>query len=287
MRMPAASRGVYATRQCRPPAVAKVMPDRLRYNIAVIRILAPIALATALLLLACSCDYPEEGFYKLTAVDASGRQLASFPFSVEELVDDTEMTTGYQVLLPRTGGPHGAQLIVVPLQNGPDLEHRTWSLALASADSKAGDLLLDILHENDILSFSGAYRSAPGEAIDLLSGRYEPAASGAADRVAFIAPPKSAPSTGTAILWEMVGITQKDFEKVLGMPYRQARRVDAQAVGQDFLDAVASARTKPVSGSAGTAETAAGAQVDRRQSPPTGKPGEKSKPPRRYGQRPR
>ena len=249
--------------------------------------MTPLAIVAALLL-AVSCDYPEAGFYTLAAVDAYGKTLASYPFSVEELVDDTEMTTGFVLVLPGAAGTPGAHLILVPLVNGPTLEHRTWSLALAAADSTAGDLLLDIMHENDILSFTGGYRSEAKAAVELFGGRLEPDEAGGPDRLAFVAQPRTVPGGEAAVGWEIRTITQKEFEKALGKTYKQAKRVDGQVPEQDFLAAVAAVKggTGTESEDSGVAESNPGAAA--RPAPSKRESSEKPpKSPGRYGQRPR
>ena len=64
----------------------------------------PLLKLLLLLTLACAllggCDYPEAGFYEITAVD-KGKPIGSFPFLIEELTDDTDLTIGFNVLRRR------------------------------------------------------------------------------------------------------------------------------------------------------------------------------------------
>lgn len=109
-----------------------------------------------IMLLLSTCDYPEQGFYELSAVDGYGLPVASWPLMVEELTDDTHMTVAFNLLLPVEG-----ELLELPLVNGEDLTRRYWTLTLCHADLGAGDLDLELTHADERLSFTGAYRVPP------------------------------------------------------------------------------------------------------------------------------
>ena len=120
-----------------------------------------LGLATLVVLivgLAASCDYPEQGYYELVALDATLTVVGRVPLQVEELVDDTEMTYGFNVLLPRDG-----ELIEVPLVNGEDKSRRYWSVAAGQGDTGLGDIVFELEHRAERLSLKGGYRSAEGE----------------------------------------------------------------------------------------------------------------------------
>jgi len=124
-----------------------------------------------MLLAAGSCDYPEQGFYELSAVDGYGLPVASWPLMIEELTDDTHMTVGFNLLLPVEG-----ELLELPLVNGEDLTRRYWTLTLCHSDLGAGDLDLELTHADERLSFTGAYRLPPPS-----SGEYVPPAMATTD----------------------------------------------------------------------------------------------------------
>jgi hypothetical protein len=121
-------------------------------RIATARLMAAL-LAGVFVSLAVSCDYPEQGFYELSAVDGYGLPVASWPLMVEELTDDTHMTVAFNLLLPVAG-----ELLELPLANGEDLTRRYWTLTLCHSDLGVGDLDLELTHADERLSFKGAYR---------------------------------------------------------------------------------------------------------------------------------
>src|SRR5438105_4453710 len=70
------------------PAAMKQYLSLLRY--------ALTAFVLALVgVLAASCDYPEQGFFLLTALDANGQPVSKHLFEIHELTDDTDLTTGF------------------------------------------------------------------------------------------------------------------------------------------------------------------------------------------------
>lgn len=106
--------------------------------------------------LLASCDYPEQGYYELSAIDGYGLPIAGWPLMIEELTDDTHMTYGFNLLLPVKG-----ELLELPLTNSADMTRRSWTLLLSHADLGAGDLDLELVHAAERLSFTGAYRLPP------------------------------------------------------------------------------------------------------------------------------
>lgn len=107
-------------------------------------------------MLLSACDYPEQGFYELVALDDYLSPVASWPLMVEELTDDTHMTYGFNVLLPVDG-----ELLELPLADSSDLSRRAWTLMLSHSDLGQGDLDLELSHREQRLSFTGAYRLPP------------------------------------------------------------------------------------------------------------------------------
>ncbi|MBN2081605.1 hypothetical protein JW859_05275 [bacterium] len=107
-------------------------------------------------MLSGSCDYPEQGCYELAALDGFGLPVASWPLMVEELVDDTDMTYAFNVLLPVEG-----ELLELPLTNVEMEQARAWELRLSQADYGLGDLDLTLKHAAERLGFIGAYRTPP------------------------------------------------------------------------------------------------------------------------------
>src|SRR5687768_544814 len=112
---------------------------------AVINRLLLLALAATLLALT-GCDYPEAGFYEI-AVGDGRKELATFPFMIEELTDDTDLTIGFNIVLPRSG-----ELVLVNMKNSEDLSRRGWEVRIGQGDSGYGDLQLGLVHANDQMS---------------------------------------------------------------------------------------------------------------------------------------
>jgi hypothetical protein len=194
------------------------------------RYLSVLVLACAALLGLAGCDYPEAGFFELVAVDG-GKQVGSFPFMVEELTDDTDLTIGFNILLPRNG-----ELVLVPLENGTDLSRRNWLLRLADRDTGAGDVQLQFIHESEEMRFTGAYRqrgatqseSFSGKDIVDVMGKVVIPASGDA-RLAFETrlPERMLGGKANSARWELRPLSQSAFEKILGGKLDSAPRREA------------------------------------------------------------
>lgn len=185
----------------------------------------------ALALLPSGCGYPEAGFYELVLyapeADASASTdgsagpavQARLPFMVEELTDDTDLTTGFVLLLPRAG-----QLVRVPLQNRADTSRRGWSLAVAEADSGAGDLELSLEHYGEKLNLSGRYRALPGAPVQGFEGAMPE------EGLLLLAAPVTAQLAGAPRLCamaEVLPLKQSEFEARLGGKVKTAKRVEA------------------------------------------------------------
>jgi hypothetical protein len=102
-----------------------------------------------------SCDYPEQGFFLLSGVDARGGAVTSHVFEIKELVDDTDLTYGFTI---HVYDPAAKVVIDLPFDNVPEFTRRGWLFSLADADYGHGDLALDLTHD-DKMSFVGAWRA--------------------------------------------------------------------------------------------------------------------------------
>lgn len=110
-----------------------------------------------------SCEYPEQGYYELVGLDADGQLAGSQLFIVEEYVDDTEMTTGFGVLLPSLDGK---SLVSVPMQATEGFESRGWLLSTNARQTGQGDLDLEITHIGERIKLSGSLQVAGQEQPD-------------------------------------------------------------------------------------------------------------------------
>jgi hypothetical protein len=197
----------------------------------------PLLKLLLLLTLACAllpgCDYPEAGFYEITAVD-KGKPIGSFPFLIEELTDDTDLTIGFNVLLPRSG-----ELVIVSLVNGKDYRKRSWEVRLGQGDSGYGDIQLELVHANDILSFNGARRDPEagqsemfrGKDIMEFAGKVIPDAEDTQRpaEISFngVLPASLLGGRANEAKWTLRRISQAQFEKALGRKTAEAPRREA------------------------------------------------------------
>jgi len=191
----------------------------LSYRIWLVVLLAALAFA-----LLSSCDYPEQGAYALIARNAMDEEAWREPFLVEELTDDSHMTVGFTLLLPRDGA-----LVELPLTNVPDYTRRAWLLALADADSAAGDLRLELAHEAERLSFTGAYRLPEAETGYPLAGFLVPGGNPDVGRMVLNGDP---PPLAEAAMFEIAAISMEQFEQALGLAVNQAERIAAQPLAE-------------------------------------------------------
>lgn len=168
-----------------------------------------------------SCDYPEQGCFQLVAFDGYGELVAALPFAVEELVDDTGMTTGFRVLLPI-----GGELLELPLDDASDMERRAWSMWLTDCDYGLGDLDLTLSHATERLGFTGAYRppvvDTPEQMIptppqvQAFGGYVVSRLDGTESDLIFGGNPPEIPHAPGAASWRVERITHEAFEKLLG-----------------------------------------------------------------------
>jgi hypothetical protein len=195
-----------------------------------VKITAAMLVLCAAALLA-GCDYPEAGFFEIAVAD-QGKQIGSFTFMVEELTDDTDLTIGFNVLLPRNG-----ELVLVPMKNSEDLSRRGWDMRIANSDSGAGDLQLELTHANEKLSFTGTRRdpgagqSAMFRGTDLndFSGSVESSDDDGPAKLVFdgLLPASLLNGKASTGRWEIRRISQAQFEKALGRKIADASRRDA------------------------------------------------------------
>jgi hypothetical protein len=182
------------------------------------------AIAAALVwsvLMLTSCDYPEQGFFQLVAFDGYGEPALTLPFAVEELVDDTGMTTGFRLLLPIEG-----ELLELPLDDASDMERRAWSLWLTDCDYGLGDLDLTLSHAADRLGFTGAYRppavDTPEQmipappAVQTFGGYVVSRLDGAESGLVFGGKPPEILHAPDAVSWRIERLTRETFEELLG-----------------------------------------------------------------------
>jgi hypothetical protein len=122
------------------------------------------SIATIILLCGlCSCEYPEQGYYELVGLDADGRVQGSQMFIVEEYVDDTEMTTGFGVLLPALDGK---SLVSIPLAATEGFESRGWELHTNVRQTGQGNLDLVITHIAERIKLQGSLQVAGQDSAD-------------------------------------------------------------------------------------------------------------------------
>jgi hypothetical protein len=200
----------------------------------------PLLILLCTLLGACAllggCDYPEAGFYEISAVDGA-KTIASFPFMIEELTDDTDLTVGFNILLPRSG-----ELVIVGMKNGEDYSKRSWEIRMGQGDSGYGDIQMELVHSNDVLSFNGARRDPAagqsekfrGKDVMEFAGRVIPDEDDS-EKPAAIAFDSVLPGTLLAgkaneAKWTLRSISQTQFEKALGAKVADAPRREAPFV---------------------------------------------------------
>jgi hypothetical protein len=182
--------------------------------------------------LLAGCDYPEAGFYEIAVVD-KGKTIGSFPFMIEELTDDTDLTIGFNIMLPRRG-----ELVIVKMENGRDFSKRSWDVRMGQGDSGYGDLQLELVHASDTLSFNGARRDPSagqsemfrGQDIMEFAGKVVTAADN--DQPAAITfdgmlPGSLLQGRANEAKWSFRRISQAAFEKALGAKVTEAPRREA------------------------------------------------------------
>ncbi len=248
-------------------------------------LLAVLALAPALL---AGCDYPQAGFYSLVGRDAAGKAVLRLPFAVEELVDDTEMTTGFMLLLPAPPSGDVSQVVEVPVQNGTDFTARSWQCVLADADTNAGDVHVVLTHAAERLSFDGAYRTDAFSPISRLTAVLLPADKNLVSKLDFQTGLPHVPTADAVVSWELAAIEKKAFEQAIGGALAKAKRLGATAVDEAFLDAALLAEQVALEQTAQGADSArqdSASKAGKTAKRPKLKPGAKQNPPPNLGGR--
>lgn len=190
-----------------------------------------------LLLLLAGCDYPQAGFYSLVGRDAAGKAVLRLPFAVEEEVDDTEMTTGYKLLLPAPMNAGTPCVVEVRVENGTDYTRRSWDCTIAAKDTHAGDVHIDLMHAEERMSLVGAYRADAFSPVVQLAAELLPSAAGDSNVIKFIAELPKVPGGEAIEQWELVSIEKTAFEQAIGGPLAKAKRSAATTPEKAFLDA--------------------------------------------------
>ena len=186
------------------------------------RHLTAAVLACASILWLTACDYPEQGFFALVGVDGEGERAAYLPFMVDELTDDSHMTIGFTVYLPKYG-----ELVELPLQNGEDLSRRYWLLEIADADSGAGNVSIELEHSEERLMLSGLYQSAAGEPVQRIAGFMVPVVGDVSQLVFSSEKPDVPRALSDVLFFEIHPVERGEFEEFLGTTVEKARRVAA------------------------------------------------------------
>jgi hypothetical protein len=221
----------------------------------------PLLIAVGIMLsLLAGCDYPQAGFFSLVGKDAAGKTVLRLPFAVEEEVDDTEMTTGYKLLLPAPPQDGTPCVVEVQVQNGTDFTRRSWNCAIAAADTRAGDVHIDLTHADERMSFIGAYRRDAFSPVVQLAAELFTSASGESNRLTFSTELPKVPGAEAVVQWDLVSIEKNAFEQAIGAPLAKAKRNPAAKVEQGFLDAALLAEVMVLQQQTALAQASAAAQ---------------------------
>jgi hypothetical protein len=243
-----------------------------------------LGLAAALLLCA-GCDYPQAGYYALIGHGADGKAVLRLPFGVEELVDDTEMTTGYMLLLPAPPENGSPCVIEAPVENGTDFTRRSWLCALAQVDTRLCDLHLELIHADEQLTFSGAYRAASFDPVSRIAAALAPGSAAGANRIEFRTNQPQFDNVEEIASWELVPLELKSFEQAIGGKLAQAKRLKATMPDQAFLDAALLAEQVPLEDHTVTGSAKPGTSPAQPKKPAKPKPADKKKVPPTLGGR--
>jgi hypothetical protein len=131
-------------------------PRRILYNVqSMNKIWRNIPVVLLLAVLLAGCNYPEQGYYELVALDEYGNELLAWPFAIEELVDDSEMTYGFMLVLPS-----GEGLWEYRLEDVASMHYRGWTVELPDSITGFGDVDLGLYHANETMTIIGAYRES-------------------------------------------------------------------------------------------------------------------------------
>ncbi|MCB1216676.1 hypothetical protein KDL44_04750 [bacterium] len=179
-----------------------------------------LSIATLLLLGGlCSCEYPEQGYFELAGLDGDGRLVASQLFIVEEYVDDSEMTTGFGLLLPHVDG---RQLVSIPMDPTEGFEARGWIVRTNARQTGHGNLLLEMTHIAERLKLQGSLHVAGRESAEEFHATLRSDEDATAILFVGGAPPLPEAFRG-AVNWELRRLDEDVFEARTGLSLSSPR----------------------------------------------------------------
>jgi hypothetical protein len=201
------------------------------------------------------CDYPEQGFFLLNAVDGGGHIVGKHLFEIEELVDDTDLTYGFAVHLY---DPARKRVLDLPFANSTDFSRRAWLFTLAGSDYGQGDLALDFTHD-DHLSFVGAWRAAPDRRAYPLAGEVESTDEDKPSAVTFDSPlPSGVPGSdgpgGPIVGFLVQEVSEAEAAKFLGAKpktFKHVKGMEPQGLDPELGRTVATASGGQTNAAAG------------------------------------
>jgi hypothetical protein len=187
-----------------------------------------LAAASSLVLLGllAGCDYPEQGFFLLTGMDADGQAVSKTVFEIVELVDDTDLTYGFTVHLY---DPATKRVVDLPFENAPDLTRRGWLFSVSDVDFGHGDLALDFTHDEQ-LSFVGVWRGSRPRPWPL-AGKVATGEEEGPSDIEFDLP---IPDGQPAVMWKAVKLSESAAAKLLGAKPKSFKHIKGTA--PDGLD---------------------------------------------------
>ncbi|MCB1186413.1 hypothetical protein KDL29_04520 [bacterium] len=199
-------------------------------------------LSTAILMLLCglcSCEYPEQGYFELAGLDEDGKLVGSQLFIVEEYVDDSEMTTGFGLLLPHVDGRH---LVSVPMDPTDGFESRGWIVHTNAKQTGHGNLFLQMTHIGERLKLEGSLHIAGQESPEDFHASLR-----SEDRITSIlfvgGPPALPPEFNGAVDWQLRWLDEASFEARTGLTI-DSPKVPLEPLGKAEMAATAAAEAR-------------------------------------------
>ncbi len=184
------------------------------------------------------CDYPQAGYYALVGLNHTGEQATFHPFLVEEITDDSDMTTGFVLFLPKD-----QTLVEVPIINDQDTSKRSWNFGIATVDTQAGSLDFSFAHFNSKLHFLGEYQALTTLEPWPVSGIVN-----SDKRSSWLEFSGGLPylheSLADVFSLELVQISQNEFETALGCPAGDAMRAAQAPVSLEVVEPAPIAKPK-------------------------------------------
>jgi len=161
----------------------------------------------------CSCEYPEMGHYELVGLDEDGRLLGRQLFIVEEYVDDSEMTTGFGLLLPHVDGEH---LVRIPMEPTEGFEARGWVVRTNAKQTGHGNLLLEMTHIGERLKMEGRLAIAGRDSAEEFHASIR-SEEGLTSLLFVGAPPALPEAFRGAVDWQLRRLSAESFEALCGL----------------------------------------------------------------------